>query len=155
MLLVQIPEGYTCCVVRGDEIVSEDLLQPKTSEAMTYADVKRVHGDKPWHIMREKEIADLLRYGYPPHEPGYVRFKGYLSRTLHLPASDVEEIISRIHRRMAYGAETEEFFEILEDHQVRLSYEQLEQMLKLFQDLNNDTPTFYNRGNTPNKMSGI
>ena len=150
-LLAQIPEEYTCCVVRGSEICSVNLAERKSD----YDYVVSVHGDKPWYIMREKEISELLRYGYPPHEVSYLRFKGYLRRTFRLSDPNIEEITSRIHRLMAYDYDTDRYFEVLGEYGVRLSRRQLEELLKLFQNMCNNTPTFYNRGFTPNRMHKI
>lgn len=150
-LLAQIPEEYTCCVVRNGEICSVNLAQSKPD----YDYVVAVHGNKPWYIMREKEISELLQFGYPPHEPSYRRFKDYLRRTLQLPDPDVEEITAQIHLLMACDHDTERYFEVLGDYGMRLSRRRVKEVMKLFQDMYNNTPTFYNRGFTPNRMHEI
>ena len=150
-LLEQIPEEYTCCVVRGGEICSVNLARKKPD----YDYVVSVHGNKPWYIMREKEISELLQFGYPPHESSYRQFKDYLRSTLQLPDPDVEEITAQIHLLMAYDHDAERYFEVLGDYRIRLSRRQLEALMKLFQNMCNNTPTFYNRGFTPNRMHEI
>lgn len=70
-LLAQIPDGFTSCVVTGDGVCSRNLVR----EPREYEYVVSVQGDKPWYIMREKELAELLQYGYPPHETSYKMFQ--------------------------------------------------------------------------------
>jgi hypothetical protein len=93
-LLGEIPAGFTECVVVGDEICSKELAEKR--EIRNH--VLSVHGNKPWHIMREGEISDLLTYGYPPRDPSYRSLKAYLHKSFRLDSRQVEDITKRIHR---------------------------------------------------------
>ena len=63
-LVNSIPEDYCQCVIQDDMVYSKQLIED--SEILQY--VKKVQADKPYYIMREQEIEELLENGYPPKE---------------------------------------------------------------------------------------
>ena len=147
-LLRELPAGLTECVVRDDEICSEDLAEDRE----TYDYVVSVHGDKPWRIMRENEITELLTYGYPPHDPSYRSFKAYLQKNFRLNSREIETITKQIHLLSAYCHKLQDFFNVLDSFHIKLTRRQAEEISKLFQTVINNTPTFYNRGFAPIQM---
>ena len=148
-LLRELPAGITECVVRDDEICSENLAEDRE----TYDYVVAVQGDKPWHIMRENEISELLTYGYPPHDPSYQSFKAYLQNHFRLDGKQIEKITRKIHLLSAYNHKMQDFFKVLDSFHLKLTRRQTEEMSKLFQNVMNNTPTFYNRGFAPAQMA--
>ena len=147
-LLRELPERRTECVVRDDVICSEELAE----DQKTYDYVVSVHGDKPWRIMRENEITELLTYGYPPHDPSYRSFKAYLQKNFRLNSREIETITKQIHLLSAYCHKLQDFFNVLDSFHIKLTRRQAEEISKLFQTVINNTPTFYNRGFAPIQM---
>ena len=147
-LLGEIPAGFTECVVVGDEICSKELAEKR--EIRNH--VLSVHGNKPWHIMREGEISDLLTYGYPPRDPSYRSLKAYLHKSFRLDSRQVEDITKRIHRLSALCYEMQDLFDVLDTYHLKLRQRQIEELSAIFQDVMNNTPTYYNRGYTPAQM---
>lgn len=147
-LLGQIPDMFSGCVLRGDELCAKDIAEDPES----YEYIISQQGDKPYHIMREGEIADLLEYGYPPHEPSYRKLMAYLTDTLHLDRELTKDIAADLCETAAYGHGIFQCYETLCDY-VRPNRKQVEALIRLLQDVCNNTPTCLNRGYTPNRLS--
>lgn len=146
-----IPEDYSQCVIRDDMVYSKQLIEdPETLQF-----VKKVQADKPYYIMREQEIEELLEYGYPQKEASYRRFRDYLSKEFQKKPEEVDEIIRHLHDAMAFSYRTEKYYEILSSYGIQLSLTQVKEIQPLLQDMSNNTPTFYNRGYTPKRMGEI
>ena len=146
-----IPEDYSQCVIRDDMVYSNQLIEdPETLQF-----VKKVQADKPYYIMKEQEIEELLEYGYPMREASYRRFRDYLSKEFRKKPKEVEEIIRHLHDAMAFSYRTEKYYEILSSYGIQLSLTQVKEIQPLLQDMSNNTPTFYNRGYTPKRMGQI
>ncbi len=150
-LVMAIPEDYCRCAVRDGVVYSKQLIEDP--EMLQY--VKKVQADKPYYIMKEKEIEELLEYGYPPKDAGYRRFKDYLSETLGKAPETADKIVRHLHDAMAFSYKTEKYYEILSSYGIRLTRAQLMEIQPMLQDMSNSTPTFYNRGYTPNRMIEI
>ena len=146
-----IPENYCQCLIRDEMVYSKQLIED--SETLQY--VKKVQGDKPYYIMREQEIEELLEYGYPPREASYRRFRDYLSKSFGKKPKDAEEIIRHLHDAMAFSYRIEKYYEILSSYGIKPTLTQVKEIQPLLQDMSNNTPTFYNRGYTPKRMGEI
>ena len=150
-LVNSIPEDYCQCVIQDDMVYSKQLIED--SEILQY--VKKVQADKPYYIMREQEIEELLENGYPPKEASYKRFRGYLSKEFQKKPEEVDEIIRHLHDAMAFSYKIEKYYDILSSYGVHLTLTQVKEIQPLLQDMSNNTPTFYNRGYTPKRLGEI
>ena len=150
-LLRELPEHFTECVITDDAVLSEELAEDQES----YDYVVSAQGNKPWRIMREAEIAELLAWGYPPHDPNYRRFKDYLRKSFRLDDERIERITRRIHLRCAYSRGFDDLFEVFKEFHLKLTRRQAEDLARLFQELSNNTPTYYNRGYSPSQMADL
>ena len=150
-LAAAIPDNYCQCLIRDDMVYSKQLIEdPKI---LLY--VKKVQGDKPYYIMREQEIEELLQYGYPPKSASYRRFRDYLISVFKKKPEEAEEILSHLHDAMAFSYKTEQYYDVLSIYGIKPTSAQTKEIQPLFQDMSNNTPTFYNRGYTPNRMEQI
>ena len=150
-LVNSIPEDYCQCVVRDGMVYSKQLIEDP--EALQF--IKKVQADKPYYIMREQEIEELLENGYPPKEASYKRFREYLSKEFQKKPEDVDEIIRRLHDAMAFSYKIEKYYDILSSYGVQLNLTRVKEIQPLLQDMSNNTPTFYNRGYTPKRMGEL
>ena len=146
-LLEGIPPVFSECVLRGDELCHKEAAE----DTEIYDYVVYEQGDKPYRIMREAEIAELLAYGYPPQEPAYIRLKDYLTGTFRLDAKLTEEIAAEICEIAAYGNDTMKTYEELCAY-VKPNRKQAEALIRILQDIHNNTPTCLNRGFAPSRL---
>lgn len=150
-LLEMALDDESDCVLNGDELVARQAFE----DPETYAYIKNVQGAKPYSIMREKEIEEIVKYGFPFREPSYARFVRFLRSELQLDENTANTITMMIHKKIAFGANTDAFSEALEYYKIRPTMQQAKDALMLYQKLHNNTRTFYNRGNTPIQMHSV
>ena len=144
-LLRELPEDYTECVVTEDEILSWDLANdPNTREK-----VIAIQGDKPWRIMRENEISELLTYGYPPRDPSCCSLRAYLQKHFRLDSEELDSILHMVHTQSAYCHKMKDLLGVLDSFRLKPTRKQTEELTELIRDVVDNTPTFYYRGFAP------
>ena len=150
-LLKLIPEDSREATLYGDLICEKYLKE----HPELYQDVVRAHGDKPWYIMRYREMEELLQYGYPKSSGWYRRLERFLKQEAGLEGKELEKGIHRIHIMIANSRRMQDIVDYLEDGIMEFREDSIEEFAKLFQNLVNHTSTYYNRGYSPNAMAEI
>lgn len=150
-LLSLIPDSMHFCVVRDDAVYTSQLI--RDPDALTW--IRSVHGDKPYYIIKEDEIDEILQYGYPRSKRAYRQFREYLLTEMKTPPDVVEEVLGKMHSMIARTYKIQEIFDMLNKHGIIPTKKQADELVKLYQDLVSNTRTMYNRGYTPAEMARI
>lgn len=148
-LLELIPSEDRQCSLRNDRIIDNALL--KDREIFEY--VERVQGDKPYYIMRQNEIEELLENGYPVSAGAYRRFRKHLIENAGKTESEAARILRRLHMKSAYSHPLQDIMDYLQEEGLISGEKSLKEMTNYYQTLVKCTPTFYNRGFTPEAIS--
>lgn len=150
-LLALIPDSLHDCVIREDTIYASEII--RDSEKMQY--IRSIQGDKPYYIMKEDEIDEILQYEYPRSRKSYRNFRDYLITEMKVDPDKAEEVLKPVHRLIALSYRMQKFFDTLKEHDIIPTEKQANELAKHFMALMGDTRTVYNRGYTPQEMSAI
>ena len=151
-LIRLIPEWMHNCVIREDTVYTNQVIDDP--DAMEY--VHGVQGDKPYCIIREDEIDEFFRYGYPRSKKAYRDFRDYLTGELKVPEEKAEGILKHTHRLIALNFRTQSFFDDLKKEEIiPASQKQAEEIMGLYAAMIRDTHTLYNRGYAPGELRRI
>lgn len=150
-LLAFIPESMHNCVIRDEMIYADQLIRDQ--ESMEY--VRSVQGDKPYYIIKEDEIDEILRYGYPYGKKAYRQFGEYLTKEMKVAPDVAEKALKKAHRLIALNYRVQKFFDMLREYDIIPTRKQAEEIMNLYMPLASNTRTMYNRGYTPTEMSRI
>lgn len=132
------------------QIIDGNIVSSLCDDEKTYRAIKSFHADKPYYIIREDEIEEILQYGYPYREPHYSWLRNWLK--MHCKTADNEELIRRLHTYIALGHELSDIWFIFEEEGIRFTKKELNELLPIMQDVSNNTRTFYNCGHTPEEL---
>ena len=144
-LLALIPDSMHHNAIREDAIWTNQLI--KNPETLTY--LKNVQKDKPFYIMREDEIDEILQYGYPRSSKAYKQLKEYLLSEMKADPPTTEVALEEIHRMIALSYRTQKFFDTLAKYDLIPTRKQVEELMNIYMDVVRHTHTMYNRGYTP------
>ena len=150
-LLELIPLEDRRCSLRDDRIIDNTLL--KDREIFEY--IVGVQGDKPYYIMRQNEIEELLENGYPVSAGPYRRFQKHLIKDAGKTESEAARILRRLHMKIAYSHPIQEILDYFQEEGLTADEKSLKEMMNHYQALVKCTPTFYNRGFTPEAISRV
>ena len=150
-LLPQVADTLHDCVIRDGCIYTGQVSRdPKAMEA-----VRQMQQDKPYYIMTEEEIDEILQYGYPHRRRVYREFQDYLRREMIASEKTAEEATAEAHRLIALSYRVQSFFDMLKKYRMIPTKRQAEEIMKLYSSMVADTHTMYNRGYSPNEMGRI
>ena len=137
------------CFIRDDLIVSKDL---EKDELFQY--VKNLHGDKPYYIMSENEIEDIINYGYPLLNSHYKKLKSFFVQYWHTDIYNIEILLEDVHNTIIFEYGFNDVMKCLNEHGVPQSgVFDTDKFINILQDVYNNTRTYYNCGHTPQEMS--
>ncbi len=151
-LLKRIPEEEQDSILSEDMIVGKQLIEdPELME-----DVKTSQGNKPFYIMRQREIEELVENGYPTSAGAYRRLKEFLRRELRMrEEEEIETDLRMVHMMIALCHPMQTIVDYLENKGLKFGEEQIDEFVKLYQALVSCTPTYFNRGYTAGAMGKI
>ncbi len=147
-ILSDIAAEDSACVVHEGDVVSKELLD----DPSLYDYVVGEQNGKPWHIMREDEIDEILENGFPASEYYHKQLLAFLMSELRLPEPNAYGLVSTIHHSAAFGHSIDTVMGVFRDRRIRLREQDVRRLMPLIQGVCNHSPTFYNRGFTPAAM---
>lgn len=147
-LAKQIPDRYTGSSVEGDFVVSDYYRLHEKDKKELLA----LQGEKPFYIMRQKELEELIAYGYPVKEFWHNRLKALLMGQWKTSEKEAELILAEIHREVALGGRVQDIIDFLKDFDLKKN--ELNDYMQLFQNIINNSPCMINRGYTPDMLAG-
>ena len=150
-LLSFIPDSMHDCVIRDDTVYSGELI--RDPDNMDY--IRNIQKDKPYCIIKEDEIDEILHYGYPQGKRAYREFREYLLSELKVSADTAETVLRETHRRIALTYRIQKFYDMLKENGIIPTQKQAEEIMKIYMSLVANTRTVFNRGYTPDEMSRI
>ena len=105
--------------------------------------------------MRQNEIEELLENGYPVSAGPYRRFQKHLIKDAGKTESEATRILRRLHMKIAYSHPIQEILDYFQEEGLTADEKSLKEMMNHYQALVKCTPTFYNRGFTPEAISRV
>ena len=150
-LLPQVADTLHDCVIRDEMICTGQVIRdPQAMEA-----VRNMQKDKPYYIMTEDEIDEILRDGYPRSNRRYREFQEFLQKEMKTSEETAEKAAREAHRLIALSSHMQKFFDMLKTLGVIPTEAQAEKLMELYAPLVANTHTMYNRGYTPNDLRRI
>ena len=147
-LLRFIPEEEKQCVIRDDLIMTQQLYK----DFEIYSMIRKSQEGKQYYIMRQHEIEDILKNGYPSAEPSHKRCKAFLMNEFKLCDSTASSLTSELHLLCVYRHKFSEAINTLSNFGIELSESQLKELTAIYMQMSNNSPSSYNCGYTPSAM---
>ena len=147
-LAKNIPERYVrSCIDEDSVIACYYLSHPEKKENLL-----RAQGNKPFYIMRQNEIEELLEFRYPVKEFWYRKCRAFLTEVKGKDDQAADRLLREIHQKIALGYSLQDIFDMLDDENMTFSDSEFDVFLKIYQGLQNNTPCLLNRGYTPDNV---
>ena len=102
--------------------------------------------------MRQKEIEDLLRYGYPDKDVWYRKFRRFLIEKKQKSEEEADSLLKNVHELIALHYSSQDVMNTLEYNDVIPDGEEINDYMKIYQGLVNNSPCLYNRGYAPSML---
>ena len=147
-LLKLIPQDYVESALVG-EMIRSNYYQENPEEL---EDLRSMQKDKPFYIMRQKEIEDLLRYGYPDKDVWYRKFRRFLIEKKQKSEEEADSLLKNVHELIALHYSSQDVMNTLEYNDVIPDGEEINDYMKIYQGLVNNSPCLYNRGYAPSML---
>ena len=120
-----------------------------------YQQIRAEHGSKPYDIVPFAELMDIYENGYPSRNVYYVKLERFLKRETDQTEDDIVELLIVLHNEIAFGADFDDIFTILNEEGLIFSTEASQRLLLIFQDVINHTCTYYNCGYSPTDLHRV
>ena len=146
-ILKAIPWFAKDFLFRDGNILGSVLLDDEED----YRAVQQMHTGKSYYIIRESEIEEVLKYGYPYREAHYTQLRKWLQK--HHGEVNTDWLISRLHTRIALGHGPQYVFRVFEDEGIEFTKKELKELVLIMKDVNNNTRMACNCGHTPAELS--
>ena len=145
-ILKAIPWFAKDILFRDGNILGSILMDDEED----YRAVQQMHTGKSYYIIRESEIEEILKYGYPYRESHYTQLRKWLQK--HHGEVNTDRLISRLHIRMALGHKLQYVCRVFEDEGVEFTEKELNELLPIMQGVSNNTRMMCNCGHTPEEL---
>ena len=142
-----IPDVFNSCV-----IIDGNIADGSCTDRETYKAIKGAHGSKPFDLVPVGELETLFRYNYPARDPSYVRLRSFLRREFDCSDKDADDILFDLHDMIPFEKDYDELLKVFEDFEIKISFEKLEKLIPILNDVVNNTRTYHNCGFTPTAM---
>ena len=133
---VQIDNNLIC----SDYYIEHPEIRKQLAEAQS---------GKPYYIMRQNEISELLEYGYPVKEYWHNRMLTWLIEK-GKNKEEAMRLVSEIHQQIALAYTQDDILNYLEQRGIREV--KMDEFSKIYERMKDNTPCIENRGYSPAMM---
>ena len=127
---VQIDNNLIC----SDYYIEHPEIRKQLAEAQS---------GKPYYIMRQNEISELLEYGYPVKEYWHNRMLTWLIEK-RKNKEEAMRLVSEIHQQIALAYTQDDILNYLEQRGIREV--KMDEFSKIYERMKDNTPCIENRG---------
>ena len=140
-----------------DDISPMVLVRGSVYRCELYPDDRgllNAQGDKEFYIPTKQEILDLSNLGHFPENSQLKRLKFFMITKLGVSEEEAGFVSILIQNRICNDCKMQEVSDVLETFGIQAANrKQAEELIKLLNDLWNNTRMLVNRGFTPNEMA--
>lgn len=141
--------GYNYCFVENDIVNNEVFF----AEEEYFAQLKEAQRNKPLAVLGRDMVMNYVTPGYVEITPQYKKLLNFFSYKLGVGRMKAEEILEEVAFMCREQVSADFIFECLEDYDVEFeSMKQFDEFVSLYMDLNNNTRSWENKGNTPSEL---
>ena len=141
-LIKLIPSSLTRSHLVGDIVCTDYYLEhPEVRKQIAMA-----QAGKPYHIMRQNEISEILEYGYPVKEYWHNRMFIWL-REEGLEKEKARAIVSEVHQQIALAYRKDDILAFMKEVGIRIK--DMAKFGKIYEGMRENSPCMDSRGFSP------
>ena len=143
MTFVYLDYGY--CF--WDEYLVNDDFEEDDFESVE--DYMKIAAQKPRYLPPQKELLRYSDWSYVEPTPQLRNLRTYLSCDLSLGVGSTEDLLEKIAYLCRCEGSNQRFFDLLEEMEISLDFEQMRTLLTLVTEVQNHSRLWINNGHTP------
>lgn len=139
-------EGYC---VWGKYLVDSEFEEDDFEDVEYYAETA---ASKPRYMPPKTELLRYADWDYYEHTPQVRALQSYLTTFIMDDPEEVQAFVDEIHSLCMQGEGVKGCFDLLNENEISLSFQEVEELTQLVMNMQNNTRIWLNNGHTPAEL---